>query len=89
MFEEINELRIKKGRQEGPQIDVEDSNTWADRNWPSSCKFLVDSVALHPQAFVNRCNPKIYEAFSGTGTVGCFLGVTNYDLGSIFIPTLL
>ena len=63
MFEEINQLRIKKGL-DGPQIDAEDPSTWSDRNWPSSCKFLVDSVALHPQAFANRCSPKIYEVFS-------------------------
>ena len=63
MFEEINQLRIKKGL-DGPQIDAEDPSTWSDRNWPSSCKFLVDSVALHPQAFANRCSRKIYEVFS-------------------------
>ena len=64
MFSEINDLRLKKGL-DGPMVDVDDSSTWSDKNWPSSCKFLVDSVALHPQAFVNRCSKKIYEAFSG------------------------
>eukprot|EP00435_Cladocopium_sp_Y103_P025019 s7_g6.t1 len=64
MFEEINRLRIQKDL-EGPLIDVEDHSTWQDKNWPSNCKFLVDSVALHPQAFANRCSKKIYETFSG------------------------
>ena len=64
MFEEINQLRLQKGL-EGPLINVEDASTWEDRNWPSNCKFLVDSVALHPQAFANRCSTKIYEAFRG------------------------
>lgn len=64
MFEEINHLRIQKGL-EGPLINVEDHSTWEDKNWPSNCKFLVDYVALHPQAFANRCSKKIYEAFCG------------------------
>ena len=64
MFEEINSLRNKKDI-EGPSIRVDDPSTWHDKNWPSSCKFLVDSIALHPQAFANRCSKKIYEAFKG------------------------
>lgn len=63
MFEEINLLRGRKGV-EGPAVTVEDPSTWFDKNWPSSCKFLLDDVALHKQAFVNRCSRKIYRAFS-------------------------
>jgi len=62
MFEEINSLRNKKGI-EGPLIEVDDPSTWADKNWPSSSKFLIDSIALHPQAFANRCSREIYKAF--------------------------
>ena len=64
MFEEINALRQQKGIQ-GPPVAVDDPSTWFDKNWPSSCKFLVDDVALHKQAFANRCSKRIYETFSG------------------------
>ncbi|CAE6909926.1 unnamed protein product [Symbiodinium natans] len=64
MFEEINALRVQKGI-EGPPVAVEDDSTWFDRNWPSSCKFLVDDVALHRQAFANRCSANVYQAFRG------------------------
>ena len=62
MFEEINEWREAKGIQ-GPKVDVEDATTWFDKNWPSSCKFLLDAVALHPVAFANRCSGAIYQVF--------------------------
>ncbi|CAE7715279.1 unnamed protein product [Symbiodinium pilosum] len=64
MFEEINLLRAQKGI-EGPAVDVDDPSTWFDKNWPSSCKFLVDDVALHKQAFANRRSQRIYQAFCG------------------------
>mmetsp|Transcript_55454 Transcript_55454/g.104155 ORF Transcript_55454/g.104155 Transcript_55454/m.104155 type:complete len:445 (-) Transcript_55454:92-1426(-) len=64
MFEEINLLRLRKGI-DGPPVDVEKSDTWFDKNWPASCKFLVDDVALHKQAFANRCSKRVYQAFSG------------------------
>jgi len=55
-------LRSQKGIV-GPKLDPEDASTWEDHNWPSSSKFLVRRVALHKQAFANRCSRNIYEAF--------------------------
>lgn len=62
MFEEINFLRFRKGI-DGPLVSPEDPCTWNSTNWPSTKKFLVDDLALHRQAFANRCSERIYEAF--------------------------
>jgi len=64
MFEEINQMREHKGIV-GPAVDPNNSQTWFTNNWPSSSKFLLHDVALHPQAFTNRCSRRIYEAFAG------------------------
>ena len=47
----------------GPRWIRTRKDTWFDKNWPSSCKFLLDQVALHPVAFQNRCSEAIYQVF--------------------------
>lgn len=58
MFEELNSM-VKK-----VTLRPDDPSTWQDAYWPARSKFLVSRPALHPQAFLNRSDARIYEVFT-------------------------
>eukprot|EP00567_Pseudictyota_dubia_P015598 CAMPEP_0197450648 /NCGR_PEP_ID=MMETSP1175-20131217/26045_1 /TAXON_ID=1003142 /ORGANISM="Triceratium dubium, Strain CCMP147" /LENGTH=436 /DNA_ID=CAMNT_0042983111 /DNA_START=19 /DNA_END=1330 /DNA_ORIENTATION=+ len=62
MFDEVNEDRTRLGMT-GPAVSPSDPASWDTKNWPAKSKFLVRKVALHPQAFANRCAPSVVKVF--------------------------
>jgi hypothetical protein len=51
-------------KENGDRLRADDYTTWENENWPSPAHpFLSDKYALHEQAFRNRVNPKVVDAF--------------------------
>jgi len=45
-------------------IDLQDSSTWSDENWPSGTKFLFDLPTVCPAAWKVRLHPNLQRIFT-------------------------